>query len=560
MMEKEAKRLQAQLDSAMSELSVKQEEAKKREERLEAKKREASKLKSLVNRLEKEAKASKSQAVLRQVMGLRPKLMETRKRFLLLRSHVFSTNESVQSMCDAMLVEMRNYCSFILPLPHEQPEKVNAEKLSGTQLVAGLKHMLGKYRGAAELCRKLNVELQNLKGSMRILCRVRPLRQVEQEDGSCVHLRGLGQLSVLDKGGSKEFHFDTTYGPKSTQEELFDDARALLQTVVDGYNVSVFAYGPTGSGKTYSITGGGGKHRGMVYRMLEDLFRTQKERAVLVSLQVKISMFEIYNEKIKDLLSGGVGEQEELRVSTDKHGSVHVEGLKEHAVESLQKGIGLLELGMSVRATGATNLNEHSSRSHLLVRLAVSGQDKRTGERTSGKMYLVDLAGSENVSLSGAEGKALKEAIGINRSLSALHDVMLSLSSKVLQASRFSSPPPVPKTLHLCLLLSLLSTYFPATPTHFCSSSSSSSCLTSPSSLLPRLLLPSHLISSSGSPHPVPQLAAHQSSVRLARRAGQVSHVRDDIASDEGENVDACDAELRDEMQIDCSGAREEEC
>ena len=135
---------------------------------------------------------------------------------------------------------------------------MRTEKLTQAQLAQGLKHMMGKYRGAAELNRKQNLELQSLKGAMRVYCRVRPLRPgPEAEDGTCLHLRGLGALSLLDKGATKEFQFDHVYGPNSKQEGIFDDAHPLLQTVMDGFNVSVMAYGPTGSGKTYSITGAG---------------------------------------------------------------------------------------------------------------------------------------------------------------------------------------------------------------------------------------------------------------------------------------------------------------
>ena len=325
---------------------------------------------------------------------------------------------------------------------------MRTEKLTQAQLAQGLKHMMGKYRGAAELNRKQNLELQSLKGAMRVYCRVRPLRPgPEAEDGTCLHLRGLGALSLLDKGATKEFQFDHVYGPNSKQEGIFDDARPLLQTVMDGFNVSVMAYGPTGSGKTYSITGAGigggasGKHRGLVQRMLEDVFKTIKERAVIVDLSLKLSMFEIYNEDVRDLLAGGGAAntkaggpggaaRESLKVSTDRHGSVVIEGLEEYAVDSLSKGLALIEHGQGVRATCATNINEHSSRSHLLIRFSVHSVDKRTGERHRGKMYLIDLAGSENVSQSGAEGRVLREAIGINKSLAALHDVMLALSNK----------------------------------------------------------------------------------------------------------------------------------
>jgi len=304
--------------------------------------------------------------------------------------------------------------------------------------------------------RKLNLELQSLKGAMRVNCRVRPLRAgPEAEEGGCVHLRGLGAMSILDaKNGVKEFQFDTCYGPNSRQEGIFDDARPLLQTVMDGFNVSVMAYGPTGAGKTYSITGAGGvatdnsgssnsgssRHRGLVPRMLQDIFQTIKERAVIVELSLKLAMFEIYNEEVRDLLApaapaskplpGQAAKREALAVSSDRHGGVVVEGLEEYAVDSLSKGLALIEHGQGVRATCATLINEHSSRSHLLIRFTVQSVDRRTGERRCGKMYLVDLAGCENVAQSGAEGRALREAIGINKSLAALHDVMLALSNK----------------------------------------------------------------------------------------------------------------------------------
>ena len=215
---------------------------------------------------------------------------------------------------------------------------------------------------------------------------------------------------------------------------------------MDGFNVSVMAYGATGSGKTYTMTGAGiagggsGKHRGLVQRMLEDVFKTVKERAVLVELTLRLSMFEIYNEEVRDLLApaastkkaaGAVGAGwQGLKVSTDRHGSVQIEGLEEYAVDSLAKGLGLVEHGLQTRATAATNINQHSSRSHLLIRFSVQSVDKKSGQRHSGKMYLIDLAGCENVAQSGAEGRALKEAIGINKSLAALHDVMQALAEK----------------------------------------------------------------------------------------------------------------------------------
>ena len=375
--------------------------------------------KTRIARLEKEAAASKEQMVLQEVFALHARLGGARKELQGLRDHAELVKTEAAGLCREAAEQLQNFCTYILPLPHEAPDKVRTDKLSSVQLSQGLKHMMGKYRGAAEQNRKLNLELQGLKGAMRVNCRVRPLRPgPEAEDGTCIHLRGLGAVSLLDQNGAKEFQFDNVYGPNSKQEGIFDDAQPLLQTVMDGFNVSVMAYGPTGSGKTYSITGAGmqggaGKHRGLVQRMLEDVFKTIKERAVLVQLNLKLSMFEIYNEDVRDLLASspatsknapGGATRAALKLSTDRHGSVIVEGLEEYAVDSLAKGLALIEHGQGVRATCATNVNEHSSRSHLLIRFTVHAVDKRSAERRSGKMYLIDLAGCENVSQSGAEG------------------------------------------------------------------------------------------------------------------------------------------------------------
>jgi kinesin family protein C2/C3 len=437
------KEREAQLEG---ELGGEKKRADGLEERLKASDKSLNENKARVARLEKEAAASKEQSVLQEVFALHPRLGSARKALEGLRAEVLQMNEEASDAIRSVGEQLGHFCSFVLPLPHEAPDRVRTEKLTRAQLEQGLKHMMGKYRGAAEQNRRVNLELQGLKGAMRVNCRVRPLRPgPEAEDGTCVHLRGLGALSVLDKNGTREYNFDTVYGPNNKQDKLFDDARPLLQTVMDGFNVSVMAYGATGSGKTYTITGAGisggasGKHRGLVQRLLEDVFKTIKERAVLVELSLRISMFEIYNEEVRDLLApssapkagaGQAGSRLPLKISTDRHGSVAIDGLEEYAVDSLAKGLGLVEFGQGVRATAATNINEHSSRSHLLIRLTVHSVDKRTGQRHSGKMYLIDLAGCENVAQSGAEGRALKEAIGINKSLAALHDVMLALANK----------------------------------------------------------------------------------------------------------------------------------
>ena len=178
--------------------------------------------KARVARLEKEAAASKSQTVIQEVFALHGRLGTARRQLQDLRAHAEQVNEAAAQMIRETGEQLKHFCTFILPLPHEAADKVRTDKLSSAQLAQGLKHMMGKYRGAAELNRKQNLELQSLKGAMRVYCRVRPLRPgPEADDGTCLHLRGLGALSMLDKSGTKEFLFDLCYGPNSKQEGIF---------------------------------------------------------------------------------------------------------------------------------------------------------------------------------------------------------------------------------------------------------------------------------------------------------------------------------------------------
>ena len=462
------------LEQSSAEIKVLKEEKDKVTDRMQNLQLQLRDAKKEGDRLEREAKASKAQSTIQALAGFRTSLISTRQALRDLRSEQESQMEEANGFFAQMSSEITSYCSFIAPMTFQRPEQLHTDRLTPEQLAKGLKHMVAKYRTTSEMCRELNVEVQNLKGSMRVMCRVRPLKRSEEAEGTVVAFREEGVISIHDKTGPKDFQFDTTFGPNHGQVEVFKEASPLLETVADGFNVSVFAYGPTGSGKTYTMTGDkDSANQGLTYRVLSELFRIQKERAVVVEQQVYLSMFEIYNEQIKDLLpssgaagiglgsaaaaaaagsvgataggggaagtragatkGGGDGEnaggEGGVRITMDKKGRVTLEGLNELKCDTLQKGTALVQHGLRSRAVAATNMNEHSSRSHLLIRLTVRSVDRHDGTRKVGKMYLIDLAGSENVSQSGAEGKHLKEAIMINKSLSALHDVMSALSS-----------------------------------------------------------------------------------------------------------------------------------
>jgi len=236
------------------------------------------------------------------------------------------------------------------------------------------------------------------------------------------------KLGVYDAQHSRRkwFEFDHVFSPKSTQPQVFEEAKALVTSVLDGYNVCVFAYGQTGSGKTHTMTGYDGDP-GLNTRVLQELFRLRTERSDGYTINLSISITEIYNESIRDLLMPST-KKLDAKINTD--GTVTVPGLHEEKVESCAEVLKCIENAGKNRATSTTDMNEHSSRSHSIVTVRTTCTVKGSGDTYVGKVHLIDLAGSENVGKSGVSGQGMKEAQNINKSLSALGDVIQSLVAK----------------------------------------------------------------------------------------------------------------------------------
>ncbi|XP_044515287.1 kinesin-like protein KIFC3 [Gracilinanus agilis] len=217
---------------------------------------------------------------------------------------------------------------------------------------------------------------------------------------------------------------------KAVHENLvFQEVQALITSCIDGFNVCIFAYGQTGAGKTYTMEGTI-ENPGINQRALQLLFSEVQEKASDWEYTITVSVAEIYNEALRDLLGKEPQEKLEIKLCPDGSGQLYVPGLTEFKVQSLDDINKVFEFGHTNRTTEYTNLNEHSSRSHALVIITVRGTDFSTGLRTTGKLNLVDLAGSERVGKSGAEGSRLREAQYINKSLSALGDVISALRSR----------------------------------------------------------------------------------------------------------------------------------
>ncbi|KAM8966335.1 kinesin-like protein KIFC3 [Pelodytes ibericus] len=295
--------------------------------------------------------------------------------------------------------------------------------------------LLQKYQREVQLRKRYHTQLVEIKGNIRVLCRVRPPTDSgEREEGAqgtpiTTDESDDTRLSVLYKGKERTFQLDKVFLPKATQEEVFLEIEPVVMSCINGYNVCIFAYGQTGSGKTYTMEGTS-ENPGINQQAVQALYKEMEARSGLWDYSVSLSMVEIYNEIIRDLLSKDPQDKLDVKLNPDGSGQLHVPGLTSTTVSSFRHITKLLSLGKKNRATFCTNMNERSSRSHALLTITISGRDQATGAVTTGKLNLVDLAGSERVCKSGAEGERLKEAQNINKSLLALGEVIQALRSK----------------------------------------------------------------------------------------------------------------------------------
>ncbi|KAB5529177.1 hypothetical protein DKX38_019258 [Salix brachista] len=295
----------------------------------------------------------------------------------------------------------------------------------------GLAHAASGYQRVLEENRKLYNQVQDLKGNIRVYCRVRPFLTGQASRFSTVDHIDEGNITIIipskyGKEGRKSFSFNKVFGPLATQEEVFADTQPLIRSVLDGYNVCIFAYGQTGSGKTYTMTGPSElteESLGVNYRALSDLFLLSDQRKEVIHYDISVQMLEIYNEQVRDLLA-----TDEIRNSSQN--GINVPEASLVTVSSPSDVLNLMNTGLRNRAVGATAMNDRSSRSHSCLTVHVQGRELTSGTVIRGSMHLVDLAGSERVDKSEVTGDRLKEAQHINKSLSALGDVIASLAQK----------------------------------------------------------------------------------------------------------------------------------
>ncbi|XP_029470588.1 kinesin-like protein KIF3B isoform X4 [Rhinatrema bivittatum] len=274
--------------------------------------------------------------------------------------------------------------------------------------------------------------------SVRVVVRCRPMNGKEMAAGYekvvDVDVK-LGQVSVRNPRGAstelpKMFTFDAVYDWNAKQFELYDETfRPLVDSVLQGFNGTIFAYGQTGTGKTYTMEGlrSDPEKRGVIPNSFEHIF-THISRSQNQQYLVRASYLEIYQEEIRDLLSKDQTKRLELKERPDT--GVYVKDLSSFVTKSVKEIEHVMNVGNQNRSVGATNMNEHSSRSHAIFMITIEcselGLDGENHIRV-GKLNLVDLAGSERQAKTGAQGERLKEATKINLSLSALGNVISAL-------------------------------------------------------------------------------------------------------------------------------------
>lgn len=287
--------------------------------------------------------------------------------------------------------------------------------------------------------RTLHNKLQELKGNIRVFCRIRPVFNQERlislnipEDE--LNDEGSQQLTLESNGRTHKFYFDKIFSQELTNESIFDEIWQLIQSSLDGFNVCVFAYGQTGSGKTYTMSQ---PKTGVIPLSIEKIFNSIDDlKANGWEYTIQGQFIEIYNENIIDLLSPRDSGRHEIK-HDENSSTTTISNVTSIEIVSYKQATTIFERAVRNRSTASTKSNERSSRSHSIFILKINGFNSKTNEKSKGTLNLVDLAGSERLNSSQATGERRKETQAINKSLSALGDVIYSLGEK--QNSQSSS-------------------------------------------------------------------------------------------------------------------------
>ena len=279
--------------------------------------------------------------------------------------------------------------------------------------------------------------VEDMRGQVRVYARCRPMAQYELEKGCSDVAKILDASSVeidTDRGRPKQFEFNAVFAPSTSNDTVFAECESLVESVIDGYNVCIFAYGQTGSGKTFTMTGNE-EHPGLTPRAIRGLFGRLGD---MKNVEATIQSYhvELHNDNLVDLYQkmakkgkGGKEAPNKLEIKLDAKKTVLVKGATIMRATGPDEMLGQFNNSNEKRQVGATLMNAGSSRSHSIFTILVEVRNLLSKRTTTSKLSLVDLAGSERLNKTGATGERMKEALSINKSLSALGDVISALSS-----------------------------------------------------------------------------------------------------------------------------------
>jgi kinesin family member 5 len=271
--------------------------------------------------------------------------------------------------------------------------------------------------------------------NVKVVARIRPQNSIEKKRGGkpCVKVEGGNEIFLdAEEEGNYHFTFDRVFAPNSKQSEVFEYiGKPVVDSIFKGYNGTIFAYGQTSSGKTHTMSGADGaigddEMRGVIPRSIDYIFSKFAEAGDHIEFTVQTSFMEIYLERVKDLLDTS---KTNLPIREEPGKGIYVDGVTEEYVTSPEETLSKIEEASNNRVVAATGMNQGSSRSHSVAIIKVEAKDTKSGTTKKGKLCLVDLAGSEMVRKTGAKGQQLEEAKMINKSLSALGNVITALTS-----------------------------------------------------------------------------------------------------------------------------------
>jgi len=274
--------------------------------------------------------------------------------------------------------------------------------------------------------KRLHNLIEEMKGNIRVYCRIRP--PATKDAVSVVKIVDRFTVKANTIQGPKTFLFDAVFDPEATQEEVFEYTKPLIQSGIDGYNVCIFAYGQTGTGKTYTIQGTQ-TQPGIAPRGFEEMEKVLGTMSNC-TYSMECYMVELYNNTLSDLLDTEDSKKNpsHLQIKEDIKKMIYIEGVKKQTINTAKEAKEIFEKGLRNRKTSATEKNDNSSRSHLIFTILIETVNRQTSQRTLGKISFVDLAGSERAESAAISTGRLKETGFINKSLFALNNVIATLA------------------------------------------------------------------------------------------------------------------------------------